>query len=47
MHEWLKHDNLELTELKHDYKQFGKQEHIAYLQQAALTVREYLEKKIL
>lgn len=42
---WLKRDNLDLSELNNDYENFGKQEHIEYLRQAAITVRENIELK--
>ncbi len=45
MDNWLKKDNLDLSELDNDYKNFGKQEHIEYLRQGAMTVRENIEKK--
>ncbi|WP_319501266.1 hypothetical protein [uncultured Draconibacterium sp.] len=45
MDNWLKKDNLDLSELDNDYENFGKQEHIEYLRQAAVTVRENIEFK--
>jgi len=45
MDNWLKKDNLDLSELNKDYENFGKQEHIEYLRQAAITVRENIELK--
>ncbi len=45
MDEWLDKDNLNLTELDEDYDQFGRQEHIEYLQEAAKTVRENIENR--
>jgi hypothetical protein len=45
MDNWLKKDNLDLSELDKDYENFGKQEHKEYLRQAAMTVRENIELK--
>ena len=45
MDEWLKKDNLDLTELNIDYENFGKQEHKEYLRQVAITVRENIVLK--
>lgn len=42
LHEWLQNDNLDTSELNRDYELFGKQEHVEYLREAALTVREHL-----
>ena len=45
MDDWLKKDNLDLSELDNDYENIGKLEHIEYLRQAAMTVRENIELK--
>ena len=45
MDNWLKKDILDLSELNNDYENFCKQEHIEYLRQAAMTVRENIELK--
>jgi hypothetical protein len=45
MDNWLKKDNLDLSELNNDYENFGKGEHKEYLRQAAMTVRENIELK--
>ena len=43
---WVEKDKIILTELETEYQEFGKLQHVEYIKQAALTVRDILENNI-